>query len=184
MATSEEKQKEKEARAARKREEQAQAGNDDTTDDGDEQPSGPLVTDASSRVEGTSVQDVSPAPSEGPHSSDAADYPFPPQGDVDVATVDDSDHKGEKPLPYPVGSWIILAEDDSVPEEFEGSLAVILESPTVTAGPDDWSNRVYQDIPKNAELTVRVRESGAVLVVPYDAVAQHALDRATLVQYG
>lgn len=114
------------------------------------------TSDPDARVEGVAVGDVEPDAGDAAHASDAPDYEFPPQGDVDVAALSTDELDGETPAPIPPDAKVFLAESDEVPEEYWGHPALVL---SIGTNDDD-----------EEEFTVRTRdEHNALLTVSRDA---------------
>jgi hypothetical protein len=124
------------------------------------------TSDASQRVEGATAADTPADPGELAKASDAGAeaYPFPAQGDVDVATVDPAEGAEEFMAPLEVEDWVVLGEHELVPERLVGRRAVVLEAPR---------DLVPVDEADDTEIKVRTRdEVNATLVIPLSAVAE------------
>lgn len=118
---------------------------DETTDDETTDDEEALHTsDAEARVEGVTPGDVEPDPQEGPKSTDAATYDFPPGGDVDVASMSDEELDGETLAPIPPDARVVLAESDDVPEEYWGHPALVLEIRDPDPDNEDEEDTVYK----------------------------------------
>lgn len=84
------------------------------------------TSDPDSRVEGVTPGDVEPDPPTETHASDAADYPFPPAGDVDAGKLSDDRLEGEsEPIIQP-DSRVRLGDTENVPEELQGHPALVI----------------------------------------------------------
>jgi hypothetical protein len=117
------------------------------------------TSDPDARIEGVLVGDVEPDPSTETHASDAADYAFPPGGDVDVALLSDDPIEGETEAVLAPDSKVILAESDEVPEELWGHPALV-----ISINDEDPEAIVYE---------VRTRdEHNSVLFLEKDDFAQ------------
>jgi hypothetical protein len=124
------------------------------------------TSDALNRVENARASDVKPdAQVDAVKSSDAGAeaYPFPPQGDVDVATVDPGSGEGESMPALTAEDWVILdGSSDAVPDRLDGRPAVVLSAP---AEPMTEENK------DDYEITVRTRDDvNATLTIPLSAV--------------
>lgn len=127
------------------------------------------TSDAATRDANVNVADVPPNPNgldNKPSDGGPERYPFPPGGDVDVATIPPGKGKGEFFAVPQIGDWVVLDGDhDDVPDALHGRRAAVLE--IVDHDPDDkvpWSKR--------GEVVVRVRtrdEYNATLTIPLDA---------------
>ena len=127
------------------------------------------TSDAATRKEGVKVGDVGTDPSEGPKASDGAEYDFPPQGDVDVATIDQAYYEGEFPPVLNLESWVRLGNHESVPDRFRGHIAAVVDAPTFLCN-CDWSPNTHEHPSPNSLVTVKLRdETGATLRLPYEA---------------
>lgn len=124
------------------------------------------TSDAATRDADVNVVDV-PAdpPTDGNKASDGGPerYPFPPGGDIDVATVDPGNGKGEYMAPLEMGDWVVLdGSADEVPDLLDGRRAAVLEAPRDLV---KWADR------NKIEIKVRTRdEHNATLVIPLSAV--------------
>lgn len=124
------------------------------------------TSDAASRLEDARAADVgADAQVDAVKSSDAGAeaYPFPPQGDVDVATVDPGSGEGESMPALTAEDWVILdGSNDAVPDRLDGRPAVVISAP---AEPMTAENK------DDYEITVRTRDDvNATLTIPLDAV--------------
>jgi hypothetical protein len=141
------------------------------------------TSDAASRTEDQRAADVPADRFVSVKASDAGpdQYPFPPQGDVDIATVPVEEHDGEVIPPIPVGAWVRLGSSDNVPERFWGHLAAVVESPTfLTNG--DLAPRTYETQPDDVTIVVKTRdEADALLRIEKGDIAAFSPDRAGLV---
>ena len=127
------------------------------------------TSDAASRVEGTSYEDVDPDPSTAPDkASDAEDYAFPPGGDVDVLTIDPGSGDGEFFTPPTIEDWVVLdGAADEVPDALDGTRAAVLgySLPEGVEEPIPWEDR------DQVILNVKTRDQyNATLFVPFSAV--------------
>jgi hypothetical protein len=99
-----------------------------------------------------------------------------PGGDVDVADLPKTRHRGEKDPPIPLGSWVRLADHEDVPARFVGHIAAVLNSPTEEIDVDHTDNtRTVQK--KGALITVKTRdEAGVTLQLPPEAFSEVSPD--------
>jgi hypothetical protein len=125
-------------------------------------------TDAASRAEGTSVEDVEAAPNEGDKPTDEEGYDFPPAGDVEVLTITEQatieESAGHLMPPLEVEDWVVLGEHELVPDRLVGRRAVVLEAP-----------RGMTPVENVADVWVKVKtrdEVNATLVIPLAAVSE------------
>lgn len=151
-----------------------------TSDTGDGEA--PLQTsDAAAHVEGVTAGEVEPDTGDGPHSSDAAAYPFPTAGDVDVATIPEGRATGDEwQEPLTGGNvWVKLGTTDNVPEENHGAIATVVDSATYET--DDGTLAWDESEP----ITVKVRDaSSATLQVDADDIIEISRDgRSNLVPF-
>jgi hypothetical protein len=72
-------------------------------------------------------------------------------------------------------SWVVLGEDESVPDWAVGMPAAVLSSP-VAVERDDNGYELYQFTPTDAVITVRERSQGATLNVPLDSVQKVSIN--------
>jgi hypothetical protein len=124
------------------------------------------TSDAATRVEGTDMENVEPdlAEQEKPSDAGAEQYPFPPAGDVEVATVEAGDGGDEYMAPLEVEDWVILGEHELVPPRLEGRRAVVVNAPKFHVA---WSEK------DNVWITVKTRdEVNATLHIPLAAVKE------------
>src|SRR5262245_20839326 len=86
------------------------------------------TSEAASRVEGVTYDDVEPDPSTAPDkASDDESYTFPPGGDVDTLTIDPGSGDGEFFTPPTIEDWVVLdGEADEVPNALDGARAAVL----------------------------------------------------------
>jgi hypothetical protein len=124
-------------------------------------------TDAASRVAGTTVDEVDQAPNYGDKPTDETDeegnstYDFPPQGDVEVLTVEETESEGELIAPLEVEDAVILGEHELVPDRLVGRRAHVIEAPRGMTNPDKLDE---------TWVTVKTRdEVNAQLVLPMSA---------------
>lgn len=123
-------------------------------------------TDAANRDAGVHVDEVPQALTEGPKQSDAGPelYPFPPGGDVEVATVNPDGGPDEYYPNLEVEDVVILGQHELVPERLEGRRAFILDAPRYLV-PLSEKDDVW--------ITVRTRdEVNATLYIPLAAVSE------------
>jgi hypothetical protein len=133
------------------------------------------TSDAANRDAGVLQGDVPPDRSEGTKPSDAGPeaYPFPPGGDVEVATIDSADQQGEFRAPLEAEDWVILdGTSDLVPDRLDGHYAVIVEAPRIMCN-CEWAPRTHEHMHPTAGIRVRTRdEANATLVLPFEAFKQ------------
>lgn len=137
------------------------------------------TSDAASRSADVQVDDVPPDLSAGVKSSDGGPerYPFPPQGDVDIATVPTKKAKGEFMPPIPVGSWVRLkADGDVVPDRFDGRVATVESTSTYLCN-CDFAPRTHEHQSPEGSLGVKLRdETGALLTITTEHIAEYSID--------
>jgi hypothetical protein len=125
------------------------------------------TSDAATRRADIDLTTVSPDLNDGPKQSDAGPeaYPFPPQGDVDVATVDPGNGKGEYFPNLEVDDWVVLdGSHDLVPDVLDGRRAVVLDAPRYLV-PFNKKDDVW--------ITCRTRDDkNATLSIPLAAVKE------------
>lgn len=130
------------------------------------------TSDAATREEGTVARDVPPDPNDDPDKpSDDPDYDFPPQGDVDVATVDAGSGEGERLTKPTLEDWVVLdGSHEQVPDVLDGRRAAIINVHPENAWDErDLLKEEYE--PEDVSLTVRTRDDyGATLYLPLDAI--------------
>jgi len=117
------------------------------------------TSDAATRDADERAADVEPDQNFAVHQSDAGEeqYPFPPAGDVEIATVPTKKYKGETIPPLEIEDWVVLGKNKDVPDELVGATAAIVGR-TLTD-----EDEVYR---------VRTRdEHGATLLLERDAFA-------------
>lgn len=126
-------------------------------------------TDAASRAEGTSVEDVEQAPNYGDKPSDEEGYNFPPQGDVEVLTIEEQatieESAGHLLAPLEVEDWVVLGEHELVPDRLVGRRAVVLEAPrgmTPVENLDDVWVKVRTRDEVNATLVIPIAATTAI----------------------
>ena len=127
------------------------------------------TSNAASRVEGTTYDDVQPDPDNNPDkASDAEDYSFPPGGDVDVLTVDAGSGEGEFFTPPTIEDWVVLDGDaDEVPDALDGARAAVLGYTL----PDDMEEPIPWEDRDSVILQVKTRDQyNALLSIPFSAV--------------
>lgn len=131
------------------------------------------TSDPATRQEGTTADEVQSDINVGPKQSDAGpeQYPFPPQGDVDVSLLDSSEQDGEYTAPLTVEDWVVLdGSHELVPDRLDGHIAYVIDAPS-EAAPDvhDHPNAALTPV-KDAAIHVRTRdEVDAQLFLPMDA---------------
>lgn len=122
------------------------------------------TSDAATRDADVLHSEVLPDLSDGLKSSDAGpdQYPFPPQGDVEVLTVDPGNGKGEFFPNLEIEDYVILDGDhDMVPDRLDGRRAVVTDAPRYLI-PMDKKDETW--------ITVRTRdEVNATLHIPLSA---------------
>lgn len=123
------------------------------------------TSDASTRAEGTHIDEVPSDINAGVKPSDAGPeaYPFPQGGDVEVATVPKGDGSGEYWPALEVEDYIVLGEHELVPERLVGRRASVVSAPRylIPVGSED---QVW--------ITVKTRdEVNATLTIPLSAAA-------------
>lgn len=125
------------------------------------------TSDAAQRQAGVVASDVPPDINAGPKQSDAGPtmYPFPPGGDVDVATVPQGDTSNEYFPNLEVEDWVILdGSHELVPDRLDGRRAVVLDAPRYLV-PLSRRDEVF--------ITVRTRdEANATLSIPLAATKE------------
>lgn len=125
------------------------------------------TSDAATRQAHIDLTTVAPDINEGAKPSDAGPvaYPFPPQGDVEVATVDPGNGKGEFFPNLEIDDWVVLdGSHNLVPDTLDGRRAVILDAPRYLV-PWDKKDEVW--------ITVRTRDDkNATLHIPLAAVKE------------
>lgn len=117
---------------------------------------------------------VPPDISEGTKPSDAgADaYPFPVQGDVEVALVPREVYEGEKMEPIYEGDFVVLGVHELVPERLQGAQAAVLDAPTILCN-CDWAPRTHEHVHPTAGITVQTRDDvNARLTIPLAAISR------------
>lgn len=122
------------------------------------------TSDAANRKAGVLHDEVPPDLSAGVKASDggAVAYPFPPQGDVEVATVDPGSGKGEYMPALEVEDWVVLGEHPLVPDRLVGRRAIVVDAPRFLV-PVDKQDETW--------ITVRTRDDvNATLHIPLAAV--------------
>ena len=91
-------------------------------------------------------------------------YPFPQGGDVDVASVDPGDGKGEFLAPLEVEDWVVLGDHELIPKRLVGRRAIVTDAPRYLVPTSKLSD---------TWITVRTRdEVNATLTIPLDAVTE------------
>jgi hypothetical protein len=124
------------------------------------------TSDAASRNADARAADTPPDINTGVKQSDAGpdEYPFPPGGDVEVASVPDSDGEGEYMAPLEVEDWVILGEHELVPDRLVGRRAAVLDAPRYLIAKAD-ADKTW--------ITVRTRdEANATLTIPLSATTE------------
>lgn len=106
--------------------------------------------------------------------------------DEDRADLSDAELEGEHPALILSGYWVKLAGHADVPEEYWGAIANVVESPWTNA---PWTGDTEQTIEgylydEDKDFLVKTRGSGeALLTIPFEAIAESAQDRPTLLAY-
>lgn len=121
------------------------------------------TSDPASRDESKRASSVPPDLSEGVKQSDGGEerYPFPPQGDVDIALIGDKKYKGEADPPFNHETWVVLGEHESVPDHAVGQVAAMVD-------PEPDNDDCYR---------VKLRgTSNEILSVPREAFARVSLN--------
>lgn len=125
------------------------------------------TSDAAQRQAGVIAGDVPPDLNEGPKPSDggSALYPYPPGGDVDVATVPSGVNQGEYFPNLEVEDWVVLdASHSLVPDRLDGRRAYVVDAPRYLV-PLSQKDDVW--------ITVRTRDDvNATLSIPLAAVKE------------
>jgi hypothetical protein len=126
------------------------------------------TSDAQTRSsDGPQIDEVPPDLTEGAKPSDggAERYPYPQGGDVDVATVDPGNGKGEYFPNLEVEDWVVLdGSHELVPDTLDGRRAVVLDAPRYLV-PWDKKDEVW--------IQVRTRDDkNATLQIPLAAVKE------------
>jgi hypothetical protein len=122
------------------------------------------TSDATTRAEGTHIDEVPPDLNAGVKPSDAGPeaYPFPQGGDVEVLTVPSGSGEGEYWPSLSTEDAVILGEHELIPERLRGRRAFIVDAPRylIPVGQED---KVW--------IVVKTRdEVNATLNVPLSAV--------------
>jgi hypothetical protein len=125
------------------------------------------TSDAATRQADVDLTTVAPDITEGAKPSDGGNvaYPFPPQGDVEVATVKPGNGKGEYYPNLEVDDWVVLdGSHKLVPDVLDGRRAVVLDAPRYLV-PWDKKDEIW--------ITVRTRDDkNATLHIPLAAVKE------------
>lgn len=125
------------------------------------------TSDAANRKAGVTHAEVPPDLHAGVKPSDAGSeqYPFPPQGDVEVATVDPGSGKGEYMPALTDEDWVVLdGSSDLVPDRLDGRRAIVIDAPRYLI-PVDKLDETW--------ITVRTRDDvNATLHIPLSAVKE------------
>jgi len=125
------------------------------------------TSDAATRsADGPQIDEVPPDINAGVKPSDggAEVYPFPQGGDVDVASVDPGDGKGEFLAPLEVEDWVVLGDHELIPKRLVGRRAIVTDAPRYLVPTSKLSD---------TWITVRTRdEVNATLTIPLDAVTE------------
>lgn len=96
-------------------------------------------------------------------------YPERRPIEVDIKDVPVEEYEGETMPPLNAESWVILDGDhELVPDEFDGAVAAVIDSPTVTDTNPDTGESVTH-FPSEGRVTVRERSQGATFNLPLDA---------------
>jgi hypothetical protein len=134
------------------------------------------TSDAANREAGVTASEVPPDINAGVKQSDAGPdlYPFPPGGDVDVATVSNDEQQGEYLAPVSLEDTVVFIEHDHGPERRVGRRAFVIDAPRYLVKLDE-SGDVW--------ITARTRdEINATLTVPLSAVRLERGGRPTTVR--
>jgi len=134
------------------------------------------TSDAANREAGVTASEVPPDINAGVKQSDAGPdlYPFPPGGDVDVATIPEGDNAGEYLPPLSVEDQVVFIEHDLIPERLVGRRAFVVDAPRYLV-PLDKAGEVW--------ITARTRdEINATLTIPLSAVKLERGGRPTTVR--
>jgi len=133
------------------------------------------TSDAANREAGVLQGDVPPDLNEGAKPSDAGPeaYPFPPGGDVEIATIPEGDSQGEFMAPLEAEDWVILdGSHEMVPDRLDGHYAVVIDAPRIMCN-CDWAPRTHEHMHPTAAILVRTRdEANATFAVPFEAFKQ------------
>jgi hypothetical protein len=125
------------------------------------------TSDANQRQAGVVAADVPPDVSSDVKPSDGGPvlYPFPPAGDVDVATVPDGAQAGEYFPNLEVEDWVVLdGSHELVPDRLDGRRAIVLDAPRYLV-PLNRKDDVW--------ISVRTRDdANATLSIPLAAVKE------------
>lgn len=131
------------------------------------------TSDAANRSADVQVDEIPPDLSAGNKPSDGGPevYPFPPQGDVDVATVPTKKTKGEFLPPIPIGASVkIKADGKRIDKRFDGRTGLVTSSATFLCN-CDYSPRTHEHQSPDASIGVSFRdETGALLTVTAEDV--------------
>jgi hypothetical protein len=113
--------------------------------------------------------EVGAPPSSFAGSVPSEQYPERRPVDVDVADVPAEEHEGEIQAPLNSESWVVLdGKSDQVPDELNGKVAAIIESPTsVEHDPDTGTTKTF--LSPEGYYTVKERGQGILLNVTADA---------------
>jgi hypothetical protein len=126
------------------------------------------TSDAATRVEGTTYEDVPSDPDSGSgKSTDDEDYAFPPAGDVDIATVEAGPGEGEVMATLTVEDWVVLdGSHEQVPDSLDGRRAAVINIHPI-------QEYYTQEEIDEVTLTVRTRDDyAATLAIPFAAVKE------------
>ena len=124
------------------------------------------TSDAANRSADARVGDVPPdlGADEKPSDGGEERYPFPPQGDVDVATVDPGNGKGEYLAPLEVEDWVVLGEHELVPDRLVGRRAIVTDAPRYLI-PKDKEDEIWIQVQTRDEVNAK-------LTIPLSAVKE------------
>lgn len=146
------------------------SADDEASEETPTTPTGPAnaTTEGGTQVEG----DTTPA--------DTADTPHPvvlvPGGAPGaVAAEDQTRFEGEHLPPITGETWVVLAQDDSVPERYWGSIAAVIDPIPVGRETDPVSGQVVEFLHPDSQLHVRERSQGAELWIPLSGVQRMSL---------
>lgn len=120
---------------------------------------------------------------------DQASYPseqFPERTPIepDLANLSTDPQEGEFQAPLNAESWVILdGSHEDVPERFDGSIAAVIDWPTVTVT-DQATGESHEEFPAEGKLIVQERSQGLRLSLPMDAFKEvHSNGRPAVLGY-
>jgi hypothetical protein len=127
------------------------------------------TSDAAARSADIRAGDVAPDLNDAvdkPSDAGPDQYPFPPGGDVEQATVDAGSGADELQAPLSVEDWVVLGDGEDIPERLHGRRAAVID-PRDAGVP--WS----EDDASDTFVQVRTRdEVNATLTIPLSDVAE------------